>query len=361
MEPHQILRCLLACLIFGAGTQVAAALDFPDTEPKTSMEWFQRARDRMNIRMPGDAPFHMKVTFQASPGMEFLAENQKSQFVTGDGTYEETWLAPHKWRREVKLADYHAVEVESDQGRKMQASSEYEPIRVLMLLNALLNPIPRNLVSREFKHEGASGWTVDHLSKEDVSLVRISKTLEFSGTEFSDVFYFSPSGLLLLRNQQGLETRWEDVSLFSGKPLPKYLSVKTGERNLLVADVAVELARQIDAAIFDLPGKPAESGMTLRPIQYFEIRFPELLSGPIPTPTCDRCAFQIIGVIDRGGKYRELEVVLRLNIPNERELRALMNDLRKQRGRPPEIDRSPCEFLFSHGFDVRTVLANTKQ
>jgi hypothetical protein len=359
MGPQQIFSGLLACLIFSAGTQVAAPLDFPITEPKTSIEWFQRARDRMNIRMPGDAPFHMKVTFQALPGMEFLAENQKSQFVTGGGTYEETWLAPHKWRREVTLADYHGVEVESDQGRKMQASSEYEPIRVLMLLNALLNPIPRNLVSREF--EGASSWTVDHLRKEDVSLVRISKTLEFSGTEFSDVFYFSPRGLLLLRNQQGLQTRWEDVSLFSGKPLPKHLSVTTGERNLLVADVAVELAGQIDATIFDLPGKPAESGTTLRPIQYFEIRIPELLSGPISTPTCDRCAVQIIGVIDRGGKYRELEVVLRLNIPNERELRALMNDLRKRRWRPPEIDRSPCEFIFSHGFDMRTVLANTKR
>ena len=115
------------------------------------MEWFQRARDRMNIRMPDSTPFHMKVTFQAFPGMELLPENQKSELVTGDGICEETWLAPHKWRREGRgwLTSCRGVGVGAGTG-KMQASSEYEPMsRPHATGMRCSDPIPRNLVSRE--------------------------------------------------------------------------------------------------------------------------------------------------------------------------------------------------------------------
>ena len=45
-----LLRCasclLFACLTFSAASQTGGK------EPKTSMEWFARARDNMNLRMP---------------------------------------------------------------------------------------------------------------------------------------------------------------------------------------------------------------------------------------------------------------------------------------------------------------------
>ena len=59
------------------------------------MGWFQRASDQMNLRGPDGAPFHMKVAFTALPGLELLEGKKKPQIMTGDGVYEETWLAPH--------------------------------------------------------------------------------------------------------------------------------------------------------------------------------------------------------------------------------------------------------------------------
>lgn len=178
-------------------------------EPKTSIGWFQRANDQMNLRVPGAARFHMKVSFHAFPGKQ---PNEHPDILTGDGIYEETWLEPHKWRREVTFSGFHAVETESETGRKLQASSDYEPSRVLMLLNGILDPIPRNFQSREYRHEGATGWQVDRLSKGNVSLVRISLSSVGERGQSNDVYYFSPKGVLLIRNFVGLATTWERVS-----------------------------------------------------------------------------------------------------------------------------------------------------
>lgn len=51
-------------------------------EPKSAADWFRRADELTNIRMPGSQPFHMKVKFHAYPGMDFT-EPGKSPIMTG--------------------------------------------------------------------------------------------------------------------------------------------------------------------------------------------------------------------------------------------------------------------------------------
>jgi hypothetical protein len=106
------------------------------------MSWFERASDRMNLRLPNSVPFHLRVRFHAYPGLELLPPDQ-AEILTGEGLYEETWLSTYQWRREVTLGDYHAVETQSVDIRKMTATSDYVPSRVIMLMDALLNPISR--------------------------------------------------------------------------------------------------------------------------------------------------------------------------------------------------------------------------
>jgi hypothetical protein len=307
---------ILSCMLLTAAAQPAT------TEPKTSIEWFQRSQEQMDLRTPGSAPFHMKVTFHAFPGMEFLNFKEKPQIITGDGVYDETWLSPHEWRREVRLADYHAFEEDSGGVRKMQASSDYEPSRVLMLLNALLNTVPCNFASKEFRMEGASGWKIGNVSVGGLSLTSISKSSGSEKADYSDTFYFLPRGLLVLRNERGVTTGWENDVAFSGKAVPKHLTIKAGERELLSADVAIAAAGQFDPASFDLPGGPAEPGMTLRPLQGFELRFPENLADSYSwtKPGIDSTAFlpSIWGVLDRHGKYKELELIA---MPNGKKRR----------------------------------------
>lgn len=341
---------LLSCVLIDAFAQPAPTAQLAPPEPKTSIEWFQRASERMNLRMPGCSPFHMRVTFHAFPGREYLSKGEKSEIVIGDGVYEETWAAPHKWRREVTLANYHAVEVESEKGRKMQASSDYEPSRVLMLLNALLAPIPRNLSSREFRHEGASGWTIDHLAKGGLSLVRISREAGGQSGSSTDAFYFLPQGTLAIRNHLGLETIWEDDILFAGKIVPRHVRLKGGDRDLLTATVAIEDAGEPSSAMLDLPVSAADPGMTLRPFQAFEVKFPDLSyrhswvkggrdSGP--------SGFSLWEVLDRHGRYREVELILVLT---DKDAESIMTFMRQERHHPAEVDGSPCQLVMSWAF-----------
>jgi len=338
-ELSMLLRCfcslLLVCLALPAAAQAV------EPEPKTSMEWFTRASDRMNLRLPGSPAFHMTVKFHAFPGK--LAE--KSEFKIGGGVYEETWLSLHEWRREVTLADFHAVEKDSGGVRKMQASGDYEPSRVLMLMDALLTPIPRNFMSREFRDEGASGWKIDHVSSGALTLVRISKSHGNERGDSSTTFFFLPRGFLAIRNDAGLTTRWENDTPFGNAVVPQHLSIKAGDRDLLIADVAIEGARKVDPATFDLPGGPAEPGMTLRPFNAFEVKRPDLSehfewrssnTGTVPV-------FSFRGVLDRHGRYRELEEIL---APNENDAWMTLDHFRQAKHSPAEIDGSPCQLAM---------------
>lgn len=345
MKRLHLLCFLLAIFSLSATAQAPAQTALP--EPKSSMEWFQRASDRMNLRQPDSAPFHMRVTFHAFPGEELLGLKEKPEILSGDGVYEETWLGLHQWRREVKLGSYHAVETDFNGVRKMQAISEYEPGRVLTLLNALLIPIPRSLSSREFRHEGGSGWKIDHVAVGDLSLVRISKSFGGQRADFTTAYYLLPSGMLALRNERGLVTAWENVVHFEGKAVPKHLSIKAVDRDLLTADISIEAAGPVNPATFDLPGGPAEPGTTLRPLQGYEIRVPDLsgsymwvqpgLAGPVP-------AYSFQSVLDRQGKYREVELIFAQNQEHARKLFVL---LRQDRHKPATIDGTVCEFVMS--------------
>ena len=348
-----VIAVLLPCGAAFNSPAAAQPITQAVPEPKTSIEWFERADDRMNLRKPGGAPFHMKVTFHAFPGKEFLNFKEKPEIVTGDGFYEETWLSPHEWRREVTLGGYHAIEEDSLGIRKMQASSDYEPIRVLMLLDALLNAVPRNLASKEFSLEGASGWKIDHVATGSLSLVRVSKSIGSARADYTDSFYFSQHGLLILRNERGITTGWENDAMFAGKAVPRHLTIKAGDRELLSAEVAIEEAAQIDPATFALPGGPAEPGMTLRPLLFFELRFPDNLSDDYswvkPGRNSGVFLYSLRGVLDRHGRYKELELIAMPKEDDEgakEDMRILMTHLREARHRSPEIDGSPAEFVM---------------
>ncbi|MGA2217524.1 MAG: hypothetical protein ABSG51_05525 [Terracidiphilus sp.] len=311
-------------------------------EPKTPIEWLQRANDQMSLRIPGAAPFHMKVTFHAFPGNELLRKKEQPQIIVGSGVYDEVWLAPHKWRREVTFTGYHAIEVESETGRKMQVSPEYEPSRVLMLLNALLKPIPRFIISEEFRSERGPGFKIEHLVIGNVSLVRLSKTTGMALINVNESYYFLPNGLLALENVSGLITSWGDDIIFAGKVVPRRISLKTGERELVSADVTIEGADPNVPLSLDLPVGLAEPGMTLRPIQDSNYKTPQLLSGPVPWGNNAYSDMSIWGVVDRTGHYREVELLLGVNANGDDYP---MNEIRKLRWRPAEIDGSPCEVV----------------
>ncbi|MGA2674546.1 MAG: hypothetical protein ABSE99_15105 [Terracidiphilus sp.] len=181
-----MFRCI--CGLFVACLMVPAAAQTGASQPKDAAGWFQRASEQMNLRVFGVASFHMKVTFHAFPGIQLLDEKKSekeggSEILAGDGVYEETWASTTEWRREVTLGPYHAIEVQFGRVRKMQADSDYEPSRVLMLLDALLDPIPHNILNPDLGDTRFS-WKIDRHTGGKVPYVRISNNRFGGGCQF---------------------------------------------------------------------------------------------------------------------------------------------------------------------------------
>lgn len=221
-----------------------------DGDPKDATGWFIRARDLFNLRAPDAAPFHMRVQFHAYPGIEV---QKKTEIVAGDGTYDEVWMSPRQWRREVTLNGYHAVEVQSERQRRMQATSDYEPSRVLMLMEALLDPVPRNLIEPDL-NDIPLGWKLEHRTAGTLAFVSISRHWTIPSNTFGFGYLMLPGGMLVQSDQAGLATGWQDEVNFAGKAAPRRITVRAGDRVLLSADVTVQASGAVAPATFELDG-----------------------------------------------------------------------------------------------------------
>jgi hypothetical protein len=337
---HFILFAAVAC---SAAAQSNPTSQPITNQPKHSQDWFKRASESMALRLPGSKPFHLTIKFHAFAGEELLGPNETTDFITGDGTYDEVWIEPHRWRREVALAGYHAVEVEADGVRKMNASSDYEPSRVLMLLHYLSTPVAVDLTNGSLR---ATSWKIDDVSAGALSLVRLSKVMAATQrTVVTDTYYFLPQGELSMSNVGGVVAAWSNDVAFAGKRVPRKLMVKCGDRDLLTADISIDPAEQVGPTTFDLPGGPAEPGMTLQELHEPEAKLPDTVSrmnplaGGLPYPNS---GLILRGVLDRTGVYREVEVLLGQESTNAA---GILSALRTLRGGPAKVGHSPCEFV----------------
>jgi hypothetical protein len=295
----------------------------------------------MDIREPGSQPFHLKVAFHAYPGTDF-SKKGKSTIVTGDGTYEETWLSPEKWRREVIFTGYHAIEVRANAARKYQADSDYEPSRVLMMLDALLYPVPTNLISPEYS-ESQENWKIEHLMAGTLPYITLThRDRGRSDNWFYYSYSFLPKGILVRSNYYGLVTSWDKDSMFAGKLVPLHFETQALGNTLLTADVTIEPAAQADPKLFELAGAPATPGMTMRPLHLFEIKLAEYYDptsafiGPPPHGVFRE-------IIDRSGQARETEVI---DSPEPRDDENFILINRTKRFYPAKVDGDPCEETF---------------
>jgi hypothetical protein len=324
---------LLATVVSSAGAQ-------PDQKPKDATMWFQRAAEQMDLRAFGASPFHMKVIFHAFPGI-VLSDKPADQIISGDGTYEETWAAPHEWRREVTFGSYHAVEVESQAGRKMQASSDYEPSRVLMLLEALLYPVPRAR-SSPLRFGDHPHWRIESGVAGNQSYVKISRT--YTRLDVTEGYLFLPGGELLQGIDAGVVTNFTNPAVFHGKLVAQHIQIQGGNKqDLVTADLTVEPAGAADPAVLTLPGSPAEPGVTLRPLDFAECSFSysgESFLWETNGPT--RPLGNGREIIDRHGKVHELEV---LYSPDPKNFEPLLPLMRSSKYHPSMIDKRPCEVV----------------
>ena len=370
--PPAIAALCLAVLILPSGSSGSDTRQAPPAEPKTALDYFRRADDLTNIRMPGSAPFRLRATFHAYPGYDFTKAGE-SPIVTGDGVYEETWLAPNQWRREVTLGSYHAVEVRAGGVRKFQASSDYEPSRVIMFLRGLLDPMPRYLLEPAIE-ERHLHWKVEHLTAGSLPYVHISFT-DYDRGALASIpcprsYDFLPKGMLVRGSDyNGLVTTWQDPIAFSGRLVPRHFAVQGDglDGQMLSADVSIQPAGPGDS-VSQILGEAADSGMTLRAFDELDLGRPDPIHIQVPEgwSSVDHSGdlpldvdVYTVGVIDRTGVPREVELsgVRRFGQPVPKTQlpalgmasRHIVEAFRRNRYHPMLLDGKPCEVVLYFG------------
>jgi len=332
---------LLLCLILLP--QIIFAQDSAK-ELKQPITWFHKASNLMDPRQPGSAPFHMKASFHAGPGLEL---QKTPEILTGDGVCDETWLNPQEWRLEVTLGTYHAVEVRNHEIHLIEPSSDYEPSRALMLLDAIFNPIDRNYMTNEYRDN--NGWVIRNLKQNGISIVALTTNGVAGRASMNYTYFFLPDGHVFLENRSGYVIKYSKYATFMGRDIPRHIEITTEDnRGLLSADVQIDTVDKPGLEIFNLPeGRTATPGDTQRPQQYFRVHRPDLeIDSNGGFGSSIAFGFLVNSVLDRQGKFHEVEYISGSKEGSEK----FMENVRKGKSKhPPTIDGYPCELMNPFG------------
>jgi hypothetical protein len=347
--PMRVLHIIGLVAFALASTKLCASAK----QSSGAMVWFERANDRVNLRMAGAAPFHLSVRFHAYPGLEFI--KGKPTILSGDGIYEETWLSLHEWEREINFAGYHALEIQSGGVRKMEATSDYEPARVAMLLDAILNPISRYALSSVLQ-EGREHWKIESGSKDDHPYVKISSMRSISpAITLGTAYLLMPDGVLLAWNENGLITTWQDLTEFSGRAVARHISIQADTRELVSADISVSATNERGVGARQIAGDAATPGLTLRPYHPIDVSPLESLTdsrgGVIPRISLPEITFH--AYIDRRGYIRDVELISAAVVDRADAADGIgiaLQDIREWRYRPGRVDGDPCQVVWSNAF-----------
>ena len=284
-------------------------------------------------------PFRLRVSFLALPGLGGGKEAERPIF-SGRGTYDECWVSAKEWRREVTFGPYHVVETRGGGVRTFQATSDYEPSRVLMLLDALLSPIPRNVLTPELNQRPVE-WNIRNLTSGEIPYVLVS------GTRAAHIYVYAflSNGLLFRSGRAGLIMNWQKFVQFGGRFVPARIQIAALGVDLLEADVSIESLRRLPAD-FSPGGSSAEPGMTLRPLHWFDVNSARLNSFRYSLPGDSLVHGIVQAVIDRHGQLREVEVI---NGPRDKSIvENLLGMTERDRWHSPTIDNSPCEEMVDY-------------
>jgi hypothetical protein len=91
---------------------------------------------RSTLVEPGGTPFYLKTTIP-------VKDDLKSEF---NGTVEEYWLSPTKWRRVVKLRDFSQTRIVNGDQVYEENIGDYFPVHDEMLANEIVDPLPKPAV-----------------------------------------------------------------------------------------------------------------------------------------------------------------------------------------------------------------------
>ena len=149
----------------GVPAQVSTSLTLPfpadyqkvDASQPQARPMFDRMRTAGDLRLEGAPAFHMKANFHSKDG-------------SAKGTYEETWISPEKWRREVKLNDTTVLEVRTEAAFYRTFPGKYAP----RLADDIMDAISFNLPGDNGNDFYDPDWGVTETKLGNLPVLRLS-------------------------------------------------------------------------------------------------------------------------------------------------------------------------------------------
>jgi len=108
----------------------------PDTNRVPVGKLLDEMIHRSTLAEPGGRPFYLKASI-------IDRDDSKSEF---NGTVEEYWVSPTKWRRIIKLRDFSQTRIVNGDAIYEDNSGDYFPLHDEMLANEIVDPLPKPAV-----------------------------------------------------------------------------------------------------------------------------------------------------------------------------------------------------------------------
>lgn len=186
--------------------------------------YFKRGRDLTFPRAEGSAPFHMKGTFEGA-----------GIFTGFQGTYEETWFAPNRWRREIAIPGYPTMtETRLDDDHYVRRPAGDISNVVGKVLSLFAADFPGYTY-----YSPDTDWNMANVNFENLPVIRVAMTrVNDSGqVEYPRAYYFDQEGRVRARTILPEVITYGDFTAFGGKQVPKLIVLKVNDLLTLTARI----------------------------------------------------------------------------------------------------------------------------
>lgn len=179
-----------------------------------------KSRALSDPRTEGSPPFHLHATFQIPPDQ--------------NGTYEETWLSPTKWRREIQLGPVTLLATQNDnEAYHKDKGADSTPKELDYLIDLMHGHFPR----LDSFQEGDWGQSAVQLGGMDIVRVARGQVDAENRPITGQAYWFDFAGYLRADFVQPRVTVYSKFEAWNQKQVPRRVQVSESGKDRMILDI----------------------------------------------------------------------------------------------------------------------------
>jgi TonB family protein len=203
---------------------------------------FERMRAMSSLRLEGGPGFHMKASFHSEDG-------------SAKGMYEETWISPKRWRKEVRLNDASIIELRTEDAFYRIFPGKSAP----RIADDVIDVLSFNLPGDNGSDFHESDWSPVNAKLGEVPLLRLSRgyvNAQGRPEALTEMYYVEEkTGFLRRRYHYSALTVFNDFQPFGAKNVSRKLTMMGGDvTKLEIILESLEVEPNVSDNTFTLTG-----------------------------------------------------------------------------------------------------------